>query len=118
MMPIFAVILQTAARPSILPFIIQFVAIIGIFWFLLIRPQQKKSQQHQQVLSALKAGDEVVTDGGIIGTVIHIKEDRVTIKTGETRIVVIRSKIGRVTTASAETAARIDKANSAGSADA
>ncbi|HEX6560332.1 MAG TPA: preprotein translocase subunit YajC, partial [Longimicrobiales bacterium] len=61
MMPILSIVLQ-AARPSMLPFLIQFVAIIGIFWFLLIRPQQKKAQQHQKLLSALKKDDEVMTD--------------------------------------------------------
>lgn len=100
MMPILSIVLQQAAqgaRPSMLPFLIQFVAIIAIFWFLLIRPQQKKAAEHRKLLDALKQGDEVVTDGGIIGTVVHIKEDRVTLKTAEnTRIVVLRQKIGRV----------------------
>lgn len=99
MMPILAIVLQQAAqaKPSMLPFLIQFVAIIAIFWFLLIRPQQKKAAEHRKTLDALKSGDEVITDGGIIGTVVHIKEDRVTLKTGEnTRIVVLRQKIGRV----------------------
>lgn len=102
MTPVFSIILQAAARPSILPFVIQFVAIIGIFWFLLIRPQQKKAQEHQKLLSALKKDDEVVTDGGIIGTVVHLKEDRVTIRTAEnTRLVVMRAKIARVITGEA-----------------
>ncbi len=98
MMPILSVILQeTAKRPSMLPFLIQFVAIIGIFWFLLIRPQQKKAQAHQKLLSELKKDDEVMTDGGIIGVVVHMKDDRVTIRTAEnTRLVVARAKIARV----------------------
>lgn len=76
---------------------IQFAAIIAIFWFLLIRPQRKAQQRHREMLAALKRGDEVVTDGGIIGEIVHLKDDRVTIKTGEnTRIVVARAKIARV----------------------
>lgn len=100
MMPILSIVLQqTGARPSMLPFLIQFVAIIGIFWFLLIRPQQKKAQQHQKLLGALKKDDEIMTDGGIIGVVVHLKDDRVTIRTAEnTRIVVARAKIARVLT--------------------
>jgi preprotein translocase YajC subunit len=47
-----------------------------IAWFLLIRPQRRMQQQHQQMLSNLKRGDEVMTDGGIIGTIVHITDDR------------------------------------------
>src|SRR4051812_17310448 len=98
MMPVFSMILQSAApRASILPLVIQFGAIIAIFWFLLIRPQRQQAAKHQEVLSQLKKGDEVMTDGGIIGTVVHIAEDRVTIKSAEnTRLVVLRSKISKV----------------------
>ena len=95
--------LQAAQRPagrsSMLPFVIQLVAIMAIFYFLLIRPQRKMAQKHQQTLANLAKNDEVVTEGGIIGTVIHIEEDRITLKTAEsTRIVVLRAKIARVLT--------------------
>jgi preprotein translocase subunit YajC len=54
-------------------------------------------QQHQQMVATLKRGDEVMTDGGIIGTIVHLAEDRITLKSGEnTRIVVARGKIARV----------------------
>lgn len=96
MMPVLTIILQ-AQRPSMLPFLIQFAAIIGIFWFLLIRPQRKMAQKHREVLAALKRGDEVMTEGGIIGSVVHLAEDRITLKTAEnTRLVVARQKIARV----------------------
>ena len=87
-----------ARRPSMTPFIIQMVAIIFIFYFLLIRPQRKMAQKHQQVLANLQKNDEVVTEGGIVGTVVHMEDDRVTLKTGDTRIVVMRAKIARVLT--------------------
>ncbi|HEY0673453.1 MAG TPA: preprotein translocase subunit YajC [Longimicrobiales bacterium] len=92
-------VLQAAqgGRPSMLPFIIQMVAIIGIFYFLLIRPQRKMAQRHQQLLANLAKNDEVVTEGGLIGTVVHIEEDRVTLRTGEnTRVVVLRAKITKI----------------------
>src|SRR5215216_1987144 len=96
MMPILSMVLQ-AQRPNMLPFLIQFAAIIAIFWFLLIRPQRRVAQKHQEILSQLKRGDEVMTEGGIIGEVVHIKEDRVTIRSAEnTRLVVARIKIARV----------------------
>jgi preprotein translocase subunit YajC len=56
---------------SIIPFILIFV----IMYFLLIRPQQKKMKEHQAMVSALRRGDQVVTQGGIIGKVVKVKED-------------------------------------------
>lgn len=97
MTPLLSIILQSQ-RPSMLPLLIQFVAIIAIFWFLLIRPQRQVAQKHRAILEGLKRGDEVQTEGGIIGEVVHIKDDRVTIKSAETRLVVARVKIARVLT--------------------
>jgi len=86
-----------------LVFAIQMVAIFAIFYFLLIRPQRKEADRHRSMLEALKKGDEVVTAGGIIGTVVHAEPDRVTIKTGEnTRIVVERARIAKVVAAKTE----------------
>jgi preprotein translocase subunit YajC len=76
--------------------IIYIVSFGLIAWLLLIRPQRKMQQQHQQMLGALKRGDEVMTEGGIVGSVVHLTDDRVTIKTGETRVVVARAKIARI----------------------
>lgn len=84
---------------------IQILAFGLIFWFLLIRPQRKQQQRHREMVAALKRNDEVITDGGIIGTVVHLADDRVTLKTGDnTRIVIVRSKIARVMRAETEQA--------------
>jgi len=78
-------------------FMIQMLAIFAIFYFLLIRPQRKEQQRHQEMVRAVKKGDEVVTSGGIIGTVVHAQEDRLTLRTGEsTRIVVERARVARM----------------------
>ena len=61
---------------SLLPF----AAIIGIFYFLIIRPQNKKQKETQKMLSALKKGDKVVTIGGLHGTIQSVKETTVIIK--------------------------------------
>ena len=56
----------------------QFVPLILIFvimWFLLIRPQQKKMKQHKEMVAALRRGDQVVTQGGLIGKVAKVKDD-------------------------------------------
>ena len=114
----FALLVQTpvAGRSSLLPFVFQVVAIFAIFYFVMIRPQQKQRRQHEDRLKSLKRGDEVVTAGGIIGKVVHIAEspkdgkgatmdDRITIKSDESRMIVERGRIARVITPAAEPAA-------------
>lgn len=55
--------------------LIPMVLVFGIMWFFLIRPQQKKMKDHQKVLEALRRGDQVVTQGGIVGKVTKVKDD-------------------------------------------
>lgn len=96
---------QTTDPYGLTRLLFTFVPLILIFYFLLIRPQRKLQQKHMEMINALKAGDEVITDGGIIGHIVHLTEDRATIRTAEnTRIVVVRAKIARVVTP--ETAAQ------------
>lgn len=68
----------------------------AIFYFFFIRPQRKQQKEHEAMLSQLKRGDEVVTAGGVVGEIVQLKEDRVTIKSGDTRLVVLRSRISKV----------------------
>lgn len=96
---------QGGGSPGIL-MVVQFAALIGIFYFLLIRPQRKAQKKHQQVLSELKRGDQVMTEGGILGEVVHLADDRITVKTGDTRLIVARAKISRVLNAPEKTAAQ------------
>ena len=78
-------------------FLLQMVAIGVIFYMLLIRPQRKEQERHRTMIQELKKGDKVVTNGGIIGTVVHAQDDRLTIKTAEnTRIVVQRGRIAQL----------------------
>jgi preprotein translocase subunit YajC len=95
---------QGGGSPGLL-MVVQFAALIGIFYFLLIRPQRKAQKKHQEVLAALKRGDQVMTEGGILGEVVHLAEDRVTVKSGESRFVVARGKISRVINATEKAAA-------------
>lgn len=78
-------------------FMVQMVAIFVIFYFLLIRPQSKERQRHEQMLKELKKGDEVVTSGGIIGTIVHAEENRLTVRTGDnTRLTVERGRVAQL----------------------
>ena len=117
-----ALLVQAPAggRSTLLPFIFQIVAIFAIFYFVMIRPQQKQRKDHEERLRNLKRGDEVVTAGGIVGKVVHIAgpmgegkptmDDRITIKSDESRLVVERGRIAKVLTA-AEPAATPAPAN-------
>ncbi len=81
-----------------------FGAIFLIFYFLLIRPQRQQQKSHKRMVESLSRGDEVATVGGIIGKIIHLTDDRVTIKTAnDTRLEVERSKVGRKISGSPET---------------
>jgi preprotein translocase subunit YajC len=93
---------------SLTPFLIQLAAIFGIFYFLLIRPQQQQKKKHEEALRNIKRGDQIVTFGGIVGEVIHVREtasdagtpkpmeDHITIKSAESRLIVERGRIARI----------------------
>lgn len=88
---------QPAARgPGGGFFIFQMALIFAIIYFLMIRPKVKQERQHRERVAQLQKGDEVVTAGGIIGEVIHLREDRVTLKSGESRFVVVRDRIASI----------------------
>ena len=77
-------------------FMVQVFFIIAIFYFILIRPQRREKQRHQEMLKKLAKGDRVMTNGGILGHVVHAADDALTIKTAEnTRIVIDRGHIAR-----------------------
>jgi preprotein translocase subunit YajC len=73
-----------------------FGAIFVIFYFLLIRPQRQQQKAHDRMVQALSRGDEIVTVGGVVGKIIHLTDERITIKTADdTRLEIERSKVGR-----------------------
>ena len=74
----------------------QIAAIGAVFYFLIIRPQSKARKQHEALLGGLKKGDEIVTSGGIIGKVKDIKDDRVTVESGGSTLLIERARIIRV----------------------
>ena len=73
------------------------VLIIGVFYVLLIRPQQKRQRQLQETISSLKIGDRVITTGGIIGVITTVRETSFLIRTAEKSILEIaRSAIADI----------------------
>ena len=91
---------QTAQAPSGIPFVGQMlplVLIFVVFYFLLIRPQQKKTKEHRLMLAGLKKNDEVVTAGGIYGKVVSLTDAVVTLEVAQNvRIRVSRPQIASV----------------------
>ena len=80
-----------------LGFAIQIVGFMAIIYFVLFRPQMKERKRHEEMLSSVKKGDDIVTAGGIIGKIVHAEETQLTVRTGETtRITVDRSRIAAV----------------------
>jgi preprotein translocase subunit YajC len=99
-------LLQASPTSAIPQMIFMYGAIFAIFYFVLIRPQQRQRKAHDQLVRSLKKGDEIVTAGGIVGEVLHIAaqgkdgaatmDDRITIKSGESRLIIERGRISRV----------------------
>lgn len=78
-------------------FLFQMLALLAIFYFLLIRPNAKREKARRQAIDAIKKGDEIVTNGGIIGHVVHVKEGRLTVRTGEsTRVTIDQARVAAV----------------------
>ena len=79
--------------------IIPIILIIGVFYFLMIMPQQKKIKKHQNMLKSLAKGDEIVTEGGIYGTVVGMKDNTIvqikiaTVKDEDVKIEFSRARI-------------------------
>ena len=83
-----------SAEPSAFSYMIPLLAILFIYYFVLLRPQQKESQRHKKLLDSLKKGDEVVTDSGLVGTVVAVQDDFVVLKAGENvRLKFLKSKV-------------------------
>jgi preprotein translocase subunit YajC len=102
---IFAQAAAPAGGPGMGAFLFQIAAIIGIFYFVLIRPQQKERKRHEEALKALKKGDRIVTAGGLVGEIGHMPsvlddkvnmDDQITVKSGESKLIVERGRIARV----------------------
>jgi preprotein translocase subunit YajC len=77
-------------NPNMMHSIMQFLPMIIIFvlfWFLLIRPQQKKMKEHNEMLANLKVNEKVLTTGGIIGTIKHINDKTVDLQIAENTVV-------------------------------
>jgi preprotein translocase subunit YajC len=72
-------------------FVVPMVLMVAIFYFLLIRPQQKKAKEHKALLDNLKKGDRVITNGGLIGTIVNLDDQIVNLEIADK----VRIELGR-----------------------
>jgi preprotein translocase subunit YajC len=77
--------------------IIYIVLLFGLLYFLMIRPQQQRQKKHQEMIRNIKVNDSVVTAGGILGTVVKVKEDTFMLRVADgVRVEVLKTAIGQV----------------------
>ena len=90
---------SAAGGQDMLVTFVPFIVLIVGMYFILIRPQKKKEKETREMLNSLVVGDEIVTIGGIVGKVVKVKENKVTIETGSDRVKLEfeRGAVGRVT---------------------
>ena len=82
------------------------VPLFAIMYFLMIRPQQKRMKQHREMVAALKKGDQVVTQGGLIGKVTSVKDDEIEVEIAQgVRVRAVRPTIAQVISATQPVAA-------------
>ncbi|MDR1836325.1 MAG: preprotein translocase subunit YajC [Treponema sp.] len=94
---------ETAGAGSLFANFIPLILIVGIFYFLIIRPQSKKRKETERMIAAIKKGDRIVTIGGIHGIVQSVKDTTVIIKVDDNvKIEFLRNAVSSVITASKE----------------
>ena len=78
------------------------VLLVVVFYFALIRPQQKKQKQQAELLKAVRSGDKILTSSGIIATIVTVKEKSITIRSGDAKFEITKSAVAEITERSGE----------------
>ena len=99
--------LTDAAGASMGSTVIMLVLMVAVFYFMLIRPENKRKKEAEAMRGAVKTGDKITTIGGIIGTVVNVKEDKIVIETSADQV---RMELAKWAISSNETAAEAKKA--------
>lgn len=87
---------QGQPAPPIYMTLVPMLLILGVFYFAMIRPQQKKAKDHAEMLKTVRAGDKVVTNGGIVGSVVTVKEKTLTLRSADAKMEVTKSAITEI----------------------
>ena len=96
-----------AASGGMMSTVVMMVAMLGIFYFMLIRPENKRKKEAEQMRSSVRKGDKITTIGGVVGTVVDVKENNVVVETSADQV---RIEFAKWAISSNETAAENAKA--------
>ena len=83
--------------PPIWTSLVPMILLVVVFYFVLIRPQQRKQKEHTELLKAIRPGDKVVTTGGVVATVITVKEKTVSVRSADSKFEVTKAAIAEIT---------------------
>lgn len=86
----------TGAPPPAWTQFVPLIFLLIIFYVILIRPQQKRMKEHQKLVSNLKKGDRVATSGGMIGTIVTVKEKTLTVRSSESKLEIKKDAVAEV----------------------
>lgn len=84
-------------QPPFWTSLIPLILLLVIFYFLLIRPQQKRAKQHAELLKTLRPGDKILTSSGIYGVVLTVKEKTVTLRSADSKLEISKASVAEIT---------------------
>jgi preprotein translocase subunit YajC len=87
---------QPDPRAQALNMVVPLVLMVVLFYFVLIRPQSKKQKEHTQMLKTVKAGDKIITTGGVVAVVVTVKEKTLTIRSADAKFEITKSAIAEI----------------------
>lgn len=82
---------------EMIKFVGMMAIMVFVFYFLMIRPQQKKAKEHQRLMSSIKPGDKILTSSGIVAVVVNVKEKTVAIRSADTKLEIVKSAVAEIT---------------------
>ena len=97
---------QVPGQPAPSPFVqfVPMVLIVVVFYFLLIRPQQKRAKQQAELLKTLKSGDRVATASGLIGIIISVKDNTVSLRSADSKLEMTKASVTEILTSEGSSA--------------
>ena len=103
---------QTTGTEGLVSTIVMLVLMVGIFYFMLIRPENKRKKENEKMRNSVKVGDKITTIGGICGTIVSVKDDKIVIETSadQVRMELVKWSLSTNETAAERAAAEAKKA--------
>jgi len=93
---------QPDTRGQALTTIGMLVIMVVMFYFVLIRPQSKKAKEHAEMLKTVKAGDRIVTTGGMVAVVVNVKEKTLSVRSSDSKFEITKAAVAEITERSGE----------------